>query len=337
MSEHTTPPPDSWYERADAMNTVADLALDDTFRDFFETHRVRQVTVWHQDPNYPIACEVADFMPCFDGNPDRVMAFRDVVGSHVVTVSDCDLSVACLPIVTDNQTTKQRLFSGSLILNGQRFTAEHEANHVQLRGDAPARHSLAFTPSEFTYFLTTLALHDDSRRGQLDDTIMQTMMSTMSATNNDWDKVGCALQGLGNINGAAQDIQAAVFHDEQEAFVSYIKHHETPYQSSIEHFIQAHETTPLFVEQFGIDTVQFAIPSPDETNRETAFTRAAPTCSTLTFAQNALRHQCISELSDSSISYYPSSGDIRSARDYATICIAFLNLLNRAYATATQP
>ena len=338
MFEHPAASPESWYQRADAMDAVTDLALDDTFRSFFERHRVRQMTAWCQDPNRPIACEVADLMLCFNNDPGRTMAFRDTVNGHIVTTSDCDLRVASLPVVANHQTTQRHFFSGSLAFNGRRFTIEQQDGRIYLHGDPPTHNSLTFTPPEFTYLLTTLARNDDSRRGQLDDTIMQTMMSAMSVADNDWDKMGCALQSLGNINGAAYDVQAAVFHDKQEAFVSYITTCEAPHQSSIEHFIQAHATTPLFTEQFGIDTVQFAIPRPNETNHETAFTHGVPLCDTLTFAQNALRRQRLDELSDHGISRYPSNGNAQDARDYATICIAFLNLLQRAYSsTAARP
>lgn len=196
---------------------------------------------------------------------------------------------------------------------------------------------LSSPPPEFTSLLVKFACNDDSRIGRLDGDVINEMIHAMNQADSAWRRLGCALTALGNINGSTSDVQAAVFRDENEAFVSRIETSETPKQSTINHFVQAHQNTPLFAEEFGVDTVHFAVPTPEDCDLETAFSYGTEQTDTLLFAQQALAHRRLSDV-DLAVPRYPSRGSAETARDYATICISFLELLKRAYsATAKLP
>lgn len=314
-----------WYEQADAMNDVESLPHDDRFCEEFAKRRVRQLSVWTQDSAKPIAVESASLLHWLDNDVERL---NELSGhSHVTVVKGCDIQVTNLPITDETGATDQRLtIAGSMNINGRELYISNLLDHVMLSTKDGELFELS--PAELAGILITMAQYDDSHRGDLDESTMQSLLDQLSRAENDWQKLSLTVAALGNINGESIDRQVAVFHDgaTEEAFVSQITATETPDQSAIDHFIQAVQSTAIFADQIGFDNHYRAVP--DNTgvrDSELAFSSSAPAIDVPTFAKNALERSSVTDYPGSS--RYSSKGD--TARDYANICILFMNMYRR--------
>ncbi len=294
-----------WYDMADAMNAVADLADNDKYRDFMKNNALVTKTRWQAATDKPVCVEASEnelfnFLP--DGNGGHF-----VIGEFDAQLIETgDTRELTITFLANDYSMKISGHNGELFLQ---YYSDDQIPPVSVDEEGVVQ--LIFKVAEFQPGQEYIP---EQYRVNLENLLF----------------------GMGNVSGKSSRSTLTGVCDANSAFVARLTEQETPDASGVSHDIQSAEVVGegefAMTNESLLQIVNSNNPDALEDEyrpKELAASGLGVESSTSKIFVSELQRANLALSGLKGFDYYRSRGSYKEARQYAAICQDFLRTLDK--------